>query len=416
MTRPLLVLTLMLGLNLAAAPAPAAAMQTLQAGRDTVNQCLVCHSAQREAAVVGVHSEHGIQCVACHGGDPTARELPAAHRGRFLGTPTKVQTAQLCGSCHSDPDRMREFALPTGQLAEFRTSEHGQLLFGRGNTDAPTCTDCHGTHIIYPPDDARSHVYPTNIPGTCAHCHSDDKLMAKYRLKTGQFEDFKQSAHGDALYRQQNFAAPTCVGCHGAHSALPPTVTEIANVCARCHVLVGQAFAGGPHAAASQAGKIQSCLACHSNHGTERVPVSQISTVCDKCHASDTRLHQMGVDLQHRLTQVDADMESARQAIGQLQLAGRRVDDYRFRYQTALTYYLEIAQAQHRLDPERLDDLERKVRSISVDLDAAAEVSREEHWEEKLLLIPVWFLTLSAIVLGWMALRSLKASGAGREF
>lgn len=412
MPRFALVLALLLMTRAAAAQTP------LRGGMppaDTVNQCLLCHSAQREAAEVGVHSEHGVRCVTCHGGDASARVLPDAHRGNFRGKLDKVATAQLCGSCHSDPDKMREYALATGQLAEFRTSKHGQLLFGSHNSDAPTCTDCHGTHIIYPPDDARSHVYPTNIPGTCAHCHSNDKLMAKYHLRTGQFEDFRSSAHGDALYQQQNFAAPTCVGCHGAHSALPPSVTEIANVCARCHALVGEAFASGPHGAAARSGRIPGCTACHSNHGTEAVPVGRISAVCDKCHASDTRLHQMGVDLQHRLTQVGEDMASAKRAIAQLQIAGERVDDYRFRYQTALTSYLQVAQVQHGLDLDRLDELERQVRSISVDLGAAAEVNSEQHWERKLLLIPVWFLALSAALLAWLALRALRGTREDRE-
>jgi hypothetical protein len=407
-----------LALVLAVAPEAAAAGGLPQAATsppDTVNLCLVCHAAQREAAEVGVHSEHGVRCIDCHGGDAKAPALPAAHQGRFLGTPTKAQTAQLCGSCHADPNRMREYALPTGQLAEFRTSKHGQLLLGQQNTDAPTCTDCHGTHIIYPPDDARSQVYPTNIPGTCARCHSNDKLMAKYRLKTGQFEDFRKSAHGDALYRQQNFASPTCVGCHGAHSALPPTVSEIGNVCARCHQLVGQAFAAGPHGAATQARRIPACLACHSNHGTEVAAGGQVTAVCDKCHADDARLHQMGVDLEHRMTRLDRDMESARKAIAELQLAGRRVDDFRFRYQTALTNYLQVAQVQHRLNLEQLDDLERRVRSISVELSAAVESSREERFEHKMFLIPVWFLALSAVVLAWLSLRALKAAGAERD-
>jgi len=310
---------------------------------------------------------------------------------------------------------MREYALPTGQLAEFRTSKHGQLLLGRQNTDAPTCTDCHGTHIIYPPDDARSHVYPTNIPGTCAHCHSNDQLMAKYRLRTGQFEDFRNSAHGDALYRQQNFASPTCVGCHGAHSALPPTVSEIANVCSRCHQLVGQAFAAGPHGAATRAGRIPACLACHSNHGTEVAAGGQITVVCDKCHADDTRLHQIGVDLQQRMTRLDRDMESSRQAIAELQLAGRRADDYRFRYQTALTSYLQVAQVQHRLNLGQMDDLERQVRSIAVELSAAVESAREDRWEHKMVLLPVWFLALSAVALAWLTLRALKRAGTERE-
>jgi hypothetical protein len=382
---------------------------------DTANGCLACHATEREAAVEGVHAQQGVTCVNCHGGDPGARELPAGHSGRFVGAPDKEETATLCGSCHSNPGLMRQYGLPTGQLAEFRASRHGQLLLGQHDGAAPTCTDCHGTHIIYPPYDARSRVYPPNIPGTCAECHANAELMAPYRLPTDQFEAFRESAHGVALFQRQNFAAPTCVNCHGAHSELPPSVDEIANVCGQCHVLVEQQFAAGPHATATEAGDLRGCIGCHSNHGTERVPVDSTSATCDGCHASDSRLHQMGVDLQRSMEQARADMESAQRALQELAGAGHRVDDYQFRYQSALTYYLQIAQKQHRLDLDTLEYLDGRVRSISVELGARAEASRESLFEHRLLLLPVWFLSLSAVALAWLALRALKPSGTDTE-
>jgi hypothetical protein len=401
------------GTGALSAPAPLAQVPAFPA--DTANGCLACHAAERQAATEGVHAQHGVTCVSCHGGDPTARTLPAGHSGHFLGTPDKVATAELCGSCHSDPNKMREYGLPTGQLAQFRTSQHGRLLFGQHNDDVPTCTDCHGTHIIYPPYDARSRVYPSNIPGTCAHCHSDQKLMAKYRLRTDQFEQYQRSAHGVALFQDQNFAAPTCVGCHGAHSELPPTVTEIASVCGRCHVLVEQQFALGPHGPAARAGKLPGCLGCHSNHGTEPVPADSISATCTKCHATNSKVHQFADDLQHRMVQATADIQSAQRAISELAAAGERVGYYRFRYQSALTYYRQIAEKQHRLNLDTLDALALRVRSVSVDLDAQAEASRENRWEHRLLLLPVWFLSLSAVALALLALRSLRGTGESSD-
>ncbi|OYV62395.1 MAG: hypothetical protein B7Z72_15230, partial [Gemmatimonadetes bacterium 21-71-4] len=292
-------------------------------GVDTANQCLACHAAQREAATVGVHSQQGVRCVDCHGGNPDVAALPAAHQGGFVGRLNKVQTAELCGSCHSDPNKMRAYGLPTGQLAQFRTSKHGQLLFGSGNTDAPTC-------------------------------------------------------------------APTCISCHGAHSALPPTGGEIASVCGQCHQLVDQAFQQGPHGLASKAGSLHGCLACHSNHGTERVAAGNIAATCDKCHASNTKLHQMGIDLQRRVVQAQQDMASAARAIDLLSAAGAQVGYYKFRYQSALTYYGQIAQAQHSLDLEKVDGLARRVRSVSVDLTTASDTKQENRWEHKLVLVPVW--------------------------
>ena len=417
--RPAAIRILLAVAVLAALPAPTRAMQApvgqSTTGVDSTNGCLACHAAQREAATTGVHSQHGIRCVDCHGGDAAARTLPGAHRGGFIGTPDKVRTAQLCGSCHSDPNRMREYGLPTGQLSQFRTSRHGQLLFGQHNTDAPTCTDCHGTHIIYPPYDARSRVYPTNIPSTCAHCHSDTKLMAKYHLRTDQLDQFRNSAHGVALFQKQNFAAPTCIGCHGAHSALPPKATEVASVCGQCHALVDQAFEVGPHGAAARTGKLHGCLGCHTNHSTERVAIDKIGATCDQCHAANTRLHQMGVDLQRSVSQASDDMQSARRAVDEMAVAGKQVGYYRFRLQSALTSYEQIAQAQHSLDLERVDALARKVRSISVDLNDAANTTRDDRWEHKLLLVPVWFLSLSAVVLAWLALRALRRAGDTRR-
>ncbi len=392
----------------AARTAPTLPAQVPGAMADTANGCLACHAAQRRAATEGVHAEHGVTCVSCHGGDPAAVTLPRGHSGHFVGKPDKAATAELCGSCHSDPDKMREYGLPTGQLAQFRSSKHGQLLFGQHNTDVPTCTDCHGTHVIYPPYDARSRVYPTNIPGTCASCHSDPKLMAKYHIRTDQFAQFRNSAHGVALFQNQNFAAPTCVGCHGAHSELPPTVTEIASVCGRCHVLVEQEFAKGPHGAAARAGKLPGCLACHSNHGTERVAADSISATCDRCHGSNSQVHQFAVDIQHRVVQATADIQSAERAIDQMAAAGQRVGYYRFRFRSGLTYFREIAQKQHRLNLDTLDDLARRVRSVSIDLDSRAKATQESRWEHRLLLLPVWFLSLSAVALALLALRGLR--------
>jgi hypothetical protein len=382
---------------------------------DTSYGCIVCHADHREGMILGVHAERGIRCAECHGGDPSARALPAAHRGRFVSGRDKLSTVQVCGSCHSDPNRMRQYGLPTGELAEFRTSRHGQLLLGQHDTNAPTCTDCHGTHVIYPPDDARSKVYPSNIPGTCARCHANQQLMTRYRIPTNQFEAYRRSAHGIALFQQQNFAAPTCVGCHGAHSALPPTVTEVSSVCGRCHQLVGQAFALGPHGPAASAGKLPGCLGCHTNHGTERVPADRIVAVCDKCHAGDARVHQTSLEIQKLVVGATSDLDAARRAVGQLTLAGGRASDYRFRYESALTYYLQIAQVQHSLDLSRLEELGRRVRSISVELGAAAEALSERRWEHKLLLAPIWFLTLSAVVLAWLTWRALRGAEEGRR-
>jgi len=405
---PVLALTAALALS---APGSAVAQQqsalSVEGIADTTYGCVSCHANKRTAFVLGVHAERGIKCHNCHGGDPSSFSLPGAHRGNFIGKPSKVATATLCGSCHSNPDRMRQYGLPTGQLAEFRTSRHGRLLLAGNDQHAPTCTDCHDAHTILRPDDARSTVYPGNIPATCGRCHEDKRLMAPYRLPTDQVAQFRRSAHGVALLAEQNFAAPTCVGCHGSHSALPPQGSEVITVCARCHQLVGQAFESGPHAKVSAA-KMKGCLGCHGNHDTERVPTDRITATCSRCHAAGTRALALGATIQRSAIQATADLQAADSAIRRLVRAGVPTGDAQFRYRTALTAYLQIAQAQHSLDLERIEDLGRRVKSVSRDLQGAAEAAEETQWEHKLLLVPVWFLTLAALALAWLVRRTLE--------
>lgn len=370
--------------------------------------CIICHADKRRSFRQGVHSDWGMRCHDCHGGDTTAYESAAAHRGRFLGTPTKLQVIELCSACHADPNRMRQYGLAADQLSEFRTSRHGQLLLEQGDLDAPTCTDCHNAHLILPPEDARSEVHPTNIPATCGRCHEDARLMAKYGEPTDQYEQYRAGAHGIAVFEKRNFAAPTCIGCHGSHAALPPAVSQIADVCGHCHRLLERAFYQGPHGTAASTGRIPGCLGCHSNHGTERTPPEAIAAMCARCHATESAPGLMGVEIQEQVLRATQELYQAADAIDSMVAMGREVADERFRYQSAISEYNQIALVQHSLDLERLGDLGLRVRSNTGIIRAAAESRAEERWEHKLLLVPVWFLALSWIVLAWFKLREAK--------
>lgn len=381
--------------------------------RDTTYLCITCHAENRDAFVQGVHAARGIRCHDCHGGNPRADTLPAAHAGRFLGKPSKVEVVTLCASCHADPNQMRPFGLPSGEMTEFRTSRHGRLLLQGRDNNAPSCIDCHDAHLIRRPDDARSDVYPTNIPATCGRCHSDKALMAPYSIPADQVERFERSAHGRALLERKDFAAPACIGCHGSHSALPPTVTEVSTVCGRCHVAEAEAFDLGPHGPAAVSGKLEGCLGCHTNHDTEAIPADRLAATCTKCHAEGTSAHALGVEMQQYLVQAEADLRAADEALHALALVGRRTGDARFRYQTALTAFQQVGRAQHDLDVREIEELTRRVRSIARDIEATHESYLERRWEHRLFLVTVWFLALSAIALSLVALRRLESREAG---
>lgn len=384
-------------------------------GIDPKYGCLICHADKRRAFLLGVHSDREVRCHDCHGGDPDAFEIPGAHGADFRGSLDKLATVAVCSGCHADPDAMRQYGLPADQVAELRTSRHGLLLLERGSEDAPTCSDCHDPHTTLRADDARSSAYPLNIPTLCAVCHEDEALMEPYGIPTDQVRSHRGSAHGTALYEDLNFAAPSCIGCHGSHAALPPNVGEISNVCGRCHVGTRKALDEGPHGRTGSTEVRPGCTACHSSHDTERIAPELVASTCTGCHASGSAPAVRGEAIQEILVRAEGEMESAAEAIHELVRAGHEVSDTRFQYRTALTQYQQLASAHHSLDLERLEDLERAVGSISRDIVSQAEVSAEERWEHKLFLIPVWFLALATILLAGSRLVRLRKAEAHPE-
>ncbi|MFQ5676121.1 MAG: multiheme c-type cytochrome, partial [bacterium] len=144
-----------------------------------INTCVSCHleigdelALPVEGMKEDVHARQGLSCVDCHGGDPTAGQDgdPDASMDPakgYIGAPVRSQIPQFCGRCHSDPNYMRRFnpRVATDQLDRYKTSVHGQRL-QQGDAKVATCIDCHGVHGIHGAKDARSSVYPLNIPET----------------------------------------------------------------------------------------------------------------------------------------------------------------------------------------------------------------------------------------------------------
>ena len=124
--------------------------------------CIQCHAAQAgrlsQPVVLwqnSIHSEHGITCNACHGGDPmdAANSMDPA-RG-FRGVPAPTAVPGVCGGCHM------------GITRYYMNSAHGRAL-GRGG---PTCVTCHGSHGIV------SASLALIDKKNCGVCHSFDKAL-----------------------------------------------------------------------------------------------------------------------------------------------------------------------------------------------------------------------------------------------
>jgi len=225
-------------------------------------------------------------CITCH----SVHDIKNVKDPLSKVYPTKI--VELCGSCHSSAEFMKQYnpALPVDQVAKYKTSVHGDLN-AKGNPDAAECASCHGSHKIQPVKDSRSLVYATNIPGVCANCHSDAKLMAKYKITTDQYKNYIQSVHGIALLEKGDLSSPSCNDCHGNHGAVPPGVESISKVCGTCHVLNMELFEGSPHKKAFDKHNYPECESCRGNHFVEPATDVMVGTqkpaVCVKCHSSE---------------------------------------------------------------------------------------------------------------------------------
>ncbi len=275
--------------------------------RPTSRSCIACHTKQKDARLADpartferdIHAEKGLGCLDCHGSvqhrgaDP--RDI--SPQAGFLTRPSRLDIPALCGRCHSDAEYMKRFnpMLRVDQLAEYRTSVHGERLLGSGDTLVATCVDCHPAHRIRPPSDPASSVAATHVAETCGHCHADPRRMSRYEIPTDQLRKWRVSVHGVAMLKKGDTSAPTCNDCHGNHGAAPPGVGSVRNVCGQCHSLIGDLFDQSGHRELFEKADLPGCVTCHSNHAivspTERTLALRAETVCPKCHQpGDTAL------------------------------------------------------------------------------------------------------------------------------
>lgn len=187
-------------------------------------------------SIHGQGAERGIataaSCSDCHGVHSLKGSVDPA------STINPLNVASTCGQCHPDI-----------QL-EYEGSIHGRAL-KIGVRDSPTCTDCHGEHLILSPRNPDAKTYAAQLATeTCGQCHDDPVIIAKYNLEGGVVGTYLDSYHGWAAQRAGEMNIATCVSCHTAHAVLPakdPASTihpdNVIATCAQCHPQASERFA-----------------------------------------------------------------------------------------------------------------------------------------------------------------------------
>jgi predicted CXXCH cytochrome family protein len=150
-------------------------------------------------------------CASCH----HAHGVLSSKDPRSPVYPTRIP--ETCGTCHADPEHMKEYGIPTDQLSKYRDSVHGRALFDQGDLGAPTCNSCHGNHGAAPPGVA-------SLSAVCGNCHSIQKEL------------FSASPHEEAF---DALDEPECESCHGNHDVEAPSDDLVGvgedSICMACH-------------------------------------------------------------------------------------------------------------------------------------------------------------------------------------
>ncbi|NOZ27484.1 MAG: hypothetical protein GXP39_05445 [Chloroflexi bacterium] len=269
---------------------------------DGQNTCFDCHvklgdkhteiSEQWEKSV---HGKAEVGCADCHGGDPRTDEMNLAMLpdAGYIGVPPRIVIPEICGGCHSDVERMRQYNLPTDQYVKYVSSVHGSKV-KQGDIRVAICVDCHGAHDVKKASDPSADVYPLNIPKLCARCHSDADLMEPYNIPTDQYDLYKNSIHGQRLLNDQYLRAPSCASCHGSHGARPPDDEEVVNVCGKCHTATEDYYQQSRHYKIGE--NAPKCWTCHGTHDVFKTdeslfihqePRQDEEKYCGSCHVDE---------------------------------------------------------------------------------------------------------------------------------
>ena len=264
-------------------------------------QCSTCHTDAAEQHASGVHGQSlqagqagAARCQDCHGPTHAIRSVedPASPASR-------QRLPQTCGGCHSNVTLMRQVRLPlTRPFESYSQSVHARALAeGR---DGATCADCHGSHAIFSPSDARASVFRFRVPETCGACHEDVRRV------------YEESIHGQAIGRGVT-AAAVCTDCHGEHAILAASDTAspvyTANVsadsCSRCHdderlnarynlpADRVRSYQESYHGLAARGGslRVANCASCHGTHNIlpssdsrSSIAPGNLGATCGQCH------------------------------------------------------------------------------------------------------------------------------------
>lgn len=236
--------------------------------KEQTKNCIGCHvNMNVQHYSESVHAKNNVGCESCHNG---------GHNVKKIG---KQEVAVVCGKCHGEHEK------------NYKNSIH-QTVMTSGNKNAPSCTDCHGSHkIIQNKISIESQA--------CLKCHLDEKKFPGEQQGSAKFvAHYKTSIHA-SVESKGLMEAAGCVDCHGNHMIQnldnPKASTSRARLvetCGKCHKDVVENFKKSKHGQELQKGneKAPVCTDCHGEHDIKSTLMSDefsklnLTNKCLSCH------------------------------------------------------------------------------------------------------------------------------------
>lgn len=444
--------------------------------------CVDCHVGQAQQFDSSVH--HGVvRCQECHGGEDAYDARPAAwaraatttapsrpdatsqaffdHGKSFRGKPKRVNVPVLCGTCHSDVERMNPFGLRTDQLSSYWVSGHGKRLKQNGDEHVAICIDCHGAHDILQSSNPNSRTFFKNVPQTCGNCHGDRSLMQQYDLPADIPEQYSKSIHGRNVLEKGDSGSPNCATCHGNHAAAPPGYLEVGHVCGKCHKQIEDYFLASIH---GRIPVMARCIGCHAgsgqrwNHQIEEAspPVDRLvaayseireevgddpkelearfsrkadelsgkmrfDSVCLYCHTpgrtgphssffvtSDQTARECGQELASALRQAQFECISTMTRVKRLGQGVLLVQDEAVRAEDAKTELMALSSFIHTLNRAEVQTRVAAMKKICDEVNTGLDRKESALTIRRAMVLPIWIFIAVFCVLMYRKYKSLK--------
>ncbi|MFZ4412071.1 MAG: cytochrome b/b6 domain-containing protein [Bacteroidales bacterium] len=280
----------------------------------SIPSCNDCHSSHKMKPQKTANIISNQICLKCHESDNTFKTVNNKKVSLKINKFEFVNSAHknlACNKCHTEAVVKNNNTRPCETVKKvdcsicheavsnvYINSGHGQAYFQK-KSNAPYCTDCHGTHKVMSRYDETSVTSRANIPQLCGKCHNKNgKAVINTHLKEiDAFSDYSKSVHGKGLMEKGLLASAICTDCHTSHNILKETdpnstvnPNHIPTTCGKCHKSIFNDYMSSDHSILKNTKdkKYPSCANCHTAHTITEIDkdkfLTQITLQCGSCH------------------------------------------------------------------------------------------------------------------------------------